>query len=198
MLEGINFSYAGEYSTDMGLLNCKLDGGMFEETFLPTRKIQEVKVTGNHNPYFQSIELEPLKFDLTFAFEYYYDEQKIREVARWLMQDYYKPFYTIDNPSRIYYCMIDGDSKLVHNGLKQGYITLTMRCDSPFSYSQEYTRDNIMFKSSKNVLTFEEDIYNANMGVSQSNVFINSKSNMEIMNASVTWNSLSGKKWSDL
>ncbi|MDT3429032.1 hypothetical protein J2Z22_004628 [Paenibacillus forsythiae] len=44
MLEGIHFTYDGVHSTDMGLLNCKIDGGMFEETFLPPRSINETKV----------------------------------------------------------------------------------------------------------------------------------------------------------
>lgn len=140
MLEGINFSYDGIKSVDMGLLNVKIDGGMFEETFLPTREIQEKTTTGRDKPYFQRVRLSPLEFELSFAFEHYYDERLIREVARWLQQDYYKPFYTTDNPSRIFYCMLNGDSNLIHNGLRQGYITLTMRCDSSYSYTPEYNK----------------------------------------------------------
>lgn len=52
MLEGVNFYYDGIYSVDMGVLNCKIDGGMFEEAFLPSREIREVSVNGRNKPYF--------------------------------------------------------------------------------------------------------------------------------------------------
>src|SRR5690606_35605780 len=136
MLEGVHFVYDGVRSVDMGLINCTIDGGMFEETFLPSKEIREVSISGNDKPYFQEVKRSTLEFELTFAFENGYDEERIREVARWLDQDYYKPFYTVDNPNRIFYCMLKGDSRLVHNGSKEGYITVSMRCDSPYSYTQ--------------------------------------------------------------
>lgn len=197
MLEGIHFSYNGVHSVDMGLLNVKLDGGMFEETFLPSRNIKEIQISGNNKPYYQGIDLEPLEFDLSFAFEYSYDERKIREVARWLMQDYYKPFYTVDNPSRVFYCMLDGDSRLIHNGLKQGYITLTMRCDSPYSYTPQFNKDNLIFTNTKIVNSLTEDIFNNTMGT-MSNVKINSQGDLEVDKANVNWSMLVGMKWSDL
>src|SRR5690606_24020937 len=143
-------------SVDMGLFNCNVDGGMFEEVFVASREIKEVTVAGNDKPYFQKVIYSPLEFNLTFAFEHYYDEKRIREVARWLCQEYYKPFFTVDNPNRIFYCMMKGDSKLVHNGLKQGYITLTMRCDSPYSYTPYLYKENYKFSGNNMVLKYEE------------------------------------------
>lgn len=195
MLEGIHFSYAGIKSSDMGLINVKIDGGMFEEPFLPTRQIEEIKVRGRDKPYFQEVRLEPLSFNLSFAFEYGYDEAKIREVARWLCQSYYQPFYTIDNPDRIFYCMIEGDSSLIHNGLKQGYITLTMRCDSPYSYSPKYTKENVTFGSTKAVNSINDTTFNSGIGY---NVKVNSNGELEIEKTSIAWSSLIGKTWGDL
>jgi phage-related protein len=195
MLEGIHFSYAGIKSSDMGLINVKIDGGLFEEPFLPQRKIEEISIRGKDKPYFQEVRLEPLSFELSFAFEDTYDEKKIREVARWLCQPYYQPFYTIDNPDRIFYCMVEGDSKLIHNGLKQGYITLTMRCDSPYSYSPKYTKENMNFGKTKTV-TLIDGIAFSN-GTSH-NVKMNSNNELEIDKISIAWSSLAGKTWRDL
>lgn len=196
MLEGIHFSYDGVYSSDMGLLNCKIDGGMFEETFLPSRDIRETKVKGRDKPYFQSIGLEPLSFKLTFAFENGYDERRIREVARWLMQPFYKPFYTVDNPNRIFYCMLEGDSNLVHNGLKQGYITLNMRCDSPYSYTPKSLKENMIFGSTKLTKTGAENTFMYGVGEFQNIEIQNGK--MYVRKTDATWMTLIGKKWSDL
>lgn len=196
MLEGVNFYYDGIYSVDMGVINCKIDGGMFEETFLPSREIKEVKINGRDKRYFQGVELEPLSFNLTFAFEYYYDERRIREVARWLMQDYYKPFYTTDNPNRIFYCMLEGDSTLVHNGLKQGYITLTMRCDSPYSYTPKFIKENMKFGSTKLTKSISENTFSIGMGVMQNINIIDGV--MSVKQYQTTWQKFAGMKWSDI
>lgn len=197
MLEGVHFYYDGIYSVDMGLLNVKLSGGMFEETFLPEREIKEIKISGRDKPYFQGIDYKSLEFELNFAFEYYYDEQKIREVARWLNQSYYKPFYTTSNVNRIYYCMVDGDSKLIHNGLRQGYITLKFRCDSPYSYTGKYTDDNIEYLSTKETIVIDENTFTNEMGTTN-NIAINSNGDLAVQIDYKPFTLFSGMKWSDL
>lgn len=133
--ENLYFSYNGIRSVDMGIINVNIGGGMMEEQFVPSRSINETKIRGRRKPYFQSLEYDPLEFEVSFAFTENYSEEKIREVARWLVQDYYKPFIFSENNERVFYCMYEGDSQLVHNGLKQGYLTMTFRCDSPYTYS---------------------------------------------------------------
>lgn len=137
MRESMHFSYRGIYSTDMGLVNVNISNAMLEEPFLAIREIKEVKIRGRAKPYFQEVELHPYSFTVNFAFKDRFNEQKIREVARWLSPSYYEPFFTASNPSRVFFCMPVEDSMLIHNGLREGYVQLTMRCDSPFSYSQQ-------------------------------------------------------------
>lgn len=198
MLESIHFVYDGVKSVDMGLINVKLDGGMYEEAFLPSREIEEEEIVGRDKPYHRRVRLSPLEFELTFAIEDGYDNQRIREIARWLNQDYYKPFYTLENPDRIFYCMLEGDSSLFHNGIQQGYITLTMRCDSPFSYTPHEYINPLVYGSKKEVTTIHEDTFNNDMGSFQNNIKINTDNNIEIDRANVNWSMLSGQKWSDL
>lgn len=159
MREGINFYYRGIYSLDMGLVNVNINGSsLFEEPFIANRTIHEIKVKGRDKPYFQGVEYEPLSFTLSFYFVDNYNERRIREVARWLTPSYYEPFYTDDNPERIFYCMPVEESTLIHNGLKEGYLTLTMRCDSPYSYSPVVTSPVYDFSnntSTGTIFTFE-------------------------------------------
>lgn len=143
--EGLTFVYDGISSSEKGLINVSIDGGLFEESFLPQRKIEEVKVRGNDKPYFSHVDKEPLSFDLEFAFEDGFTKSQLRDVARWLDQDYYREFYFPDYPSRRLFCMVNDSSDLIHNGDGEGYIKLTMRCDSSYSYSQEYLTPEIDF-----------------------------------------------------
>lgn len=195
MLEGIHFSYDGIKSSDRGLINCQIDGGMFEETFVANRKIVETKVAGNSKPYFIGVEYDPLEFDLVFAFEDSYDERRIRDVAKWLNQSYYKPFYTVDNPNRIFYCMMDGDSDLIHTGAKRGYIKLKFRCDSNYSYQPITNKDNMDFADTKLVKSYVANTFNS--GASYDNVKLSS-GKIVLDNKNAVWSNFVGMNWSDI
>lgn len=142
--DALYFSYAGQKSVDYGIINVNLSSGMLEENFVPSRSIVEEKIKGRDQPYFMRTEVEPLQFSVSFAFEESWDSDKIREVARWLTQhDYYQELtFTTEegvNPERIFYALVVDEATLIHNGLRQGYITLTFRCDSPYAYSPVMT-----------------------------------------------------------
>lgn len=156
-MESVLFVYDGKYSSDYGLYNISLSNGMYEETFTASRSIKETTVRGNLKPYFQGLEYEPLEFDLSFAFDKTWDDKTIREVARWLTQDYYKPLWFSEHPDRLFYCISVDDQKLVHNGLKQGYVTLTMRCDSPYSYTPVMTSGVHNFTAGTGRIDFSND-----------------------------------------
>lgn len=137
--DSLHFNYNGIWSDTYGLIHVVLDNGMFEETFVAPRKINETKVRGNSKPLFHSIEDDPLEFDMVIAFEDGFDAVKIDAIIRWLFVDYYKPLYFEGKEDKIYYCMPVNDSKIVHTGLSKGYFTLKMRCDSSNVYSPYIT-----------------------------------------------------------
>ncbi|TCJ01043.1 phage tail domain-containing protein [Cytobacillus praedii] len=139
MKENLEFVYDGLSSRHMGIVQCHLNSGLFEETFIPTRSIQEEKIRGNDKPYFYGFTYEPLSFPISLYFDGELDSKKLREIANWFNVNYYKPLYFLKYPNRIFYCMPVDDSQHIHNGLKQGYLTLNMRCDSSYSYSPDYT-----------------------------------------------------------
>jgi phage-related protein len=78
---------------------------------------------------------------MQIAFEDGFTDEKINEVVLWLFQDNYKPLFFEDKEDRLFYCIAVGDSSIAHNGLKEGYITISMRCDSPYVYSNVYVSE---------------------------------------------------------
>ncbi|MCY9517221.1 distal tail protein Dit [Paenibacillus apiarius] len=135
-----SFSYAGIKCSDYGIVNVNINSGMLEEPFAAPRTLQEVSIGGRGKPYFQGIAKDPLKFQVSFAFEQTWNTRQIREIARWLTeQDYYKELIFSSDPERVFYALAVDEPTLVHNALSQGYVNLTFRCDSPYSYSPVYS-----------------------------------------------------------
>lgn len=133
--EKLFFNYDGIWSSTFGLLHISTDGGMFEEGLTSARSIIETKVKGKDKPHFGGFDYSPLEFEMAVAFEHGFDDQKVNEVISWLIQDYYKPLYFEGKESKIYYCMAVDEPRIIHTGEGKGYITLNMRCNSPFIYS---------------------------------------------------------------
>lgn len=134
----LDFKFGEIWASDFNLISVELGNNMFEEDFVASRDINETKINGNNKPLFHGIENSPLEFELSIAFEKGFNEASIDEIVRWLFVDYYRPLI-FEGKDKVYKCLPTGDSKLVHNGLEQGYFTLTMRCDSSNIYSPTLT-----------------------------------------------------------
>ncbi|MED3792318.1 phage tail family protein [Niallia alba] len=133
------FEFDGISSYDYGILNVNINSGLMEEQFMANQTIVEYKVPYNDTPYYVRTDKEPLSFSVSFYFEDNWDRNKLMKVARWLNVSYYAPLKFSDEPDRVYYAKPVNDINIIHNGLEQGYLTLTMRCDSPYVYSPELT-----------------------------------------------------------
>jgi len=133
------FSFDDVYSSQYGIKNVTIDTGMYEEHFTRERKIIEKKIKGRSKPYYKEIESEPLTIPVTFAFMNSWDDSSIREVIRWLTSPtQYKPLIFSQNPSKIYYALAVDKPDLIHNGLSQGYVQMTFRCNDAYAYSPIY------------------------------------------------------------
>lgn len=198
MLESIHFMYDNISSKDMGVYIGWSSGNLFEENFLPIRRIVEKKVTNNEIPYFQRVEHEPLSFKLSFYLENWIDDEDLRKIARWLFQPYYKPLVFDHHPNRVMYALVEGDSTLIHNGLKQGYVELTIRCSSPYTYSHEQIMDNIEFRELNKSYLLKDDISTFAQGECQ-NVKITANG-LTIDEMNNTWGILyaNTNHWSDI
>lgn len=197
--DSLYFSFAGRKSVEFGILNVNLSSGMQEEIFSTSREIVEERVKGNDRPYFTRVENEPLKFSASFAFEETWNTQKIREVARWLTEhDYYQELYFANEDGlgseRIFYAIVVDDATLVHNCLKQGYINLSFRCDSPYSYSpvttsRTYRTNYVPYETRQNDFTTGE----------KKSTVINAQGSIVLNPHKPTWSDYArGTRWSDI
>lgn len=135
MREARSFTFNNVSSEDMGVTIASVETGLFEEPLVSDREIVETEIPGRDKPYLQRVDKMPLSFSLTIFLEEWRTRDNLRAVARWLFQPYYLPLVFDSNRSRIYYAILEGESNLMHNGARDGYVTLNVRCDSPFVYS---------------------------------------------------------------
>ncbi|MDP4268366.1 MAG: phage tail family protein [Bacteroidota bacterium] len=135
--ESLYFQYDGVNSSDFNIVNVTVDGNMYNEPFLANRTIKEFTVIGRDKPYFSRVVRDPLSFSINFAFEDIWDDELISNIKQWLNVNYYKPLRFSEDEDKIYYAMCVDSPSITHNGLKEGYVTLNFRCDSPYAYSPE-------------------------------------------------------------
>ncbi|WP_337020178.1 phage tail domain-containing protein [Oceanobacillus massiliensis] len=147
MRQEIHFNFNGQWSYDMGIIKASVQDGLFEDLLVASKSIVEEKIDGRDKPYFYGVEREPLSFPLPIYFKDDLTVDKVREILRWLDTDTYSPFYMIDKPERIWYAMVIDDVSAIHNGIKEGYMELTMRTSdvrtyTPFTMSELHTFGN--------------------------------------------------------
>lgn len=135
--ESLYFSFAGRKSIEFPIANVSLNSGLFEEQLTSSKSIIEVSTPKNNTPYFQGVKREPKVFSLRFAFLEPWNDEMIDEIIRWLDKDYYEPLFFSENIDRVFYAMTIETIDQIHNGLKEGYVNLTFRCNSSYSYSHE-------------------------------------------------------------
>lgn len=135
--ESSHFYFNGRKSTDFGIQNVAIVDGFYSEQVMPDRQINEVQIRGRYKPYFVDVVEEPKTLQLRFAFMYSWNEKLINDVLRWLNVSYYRRLYFEEGLDNVYYAMPVDNVRKIHNGLKQGYLELNMRCDSGRSYSHD-------------------------------------------------------------
>lgn len=135
--ESEHFHFAGRKSTDFNIRNVSIEEGLYAEQVVAGKEIEEIYIPGRNEPYFFGIREEPKTIKLRFAFPNGWNDKLIDDVIRWLNVDTYQPLYFEGDIDKVFYVIpIDGIDK-IHNGLKEGYLELNMRCNSSKSYSHE-------------------------------------------------------------
>ncbi|MCV3200031.1 phage tail domain-containing protein [Bacillus velezensis] len=134
--ESLYFLFNNEKSSDYGVTNVNTDSGLVEEPFLGSRTVNETYVKGRPEPYTEGVKQEPKQFPLNFYLGDHFDEKNVRAIKRWLSVDDYKPFAFSQNLDIVYYAMPVDTADLVHNAARNGYVRLTMKCNSPYAYSR--------------------------------------------------------------
>ena len=148
--------FDGVYSDEeFDIMNISVSTGMYNEPFLPSRSINEVTVPGNEKPYFFGVTKDPKSIQLGFYPQKEWDEEYLNAISRWLDVDDYAPLTFEHMPDKVMFAMPVDASEAIHNGCNQGYITLTMRLDSPYTYSHEKADDYDFSQSDVNEIEFK-------------------------------------------
>lgn len=140
--QSLYFTFDGIDSRQFNVIRVNTSGGLFEESIGSERSIIEESVPGNPVPYFFGYETSPIEDSFEIMIGDNADEltdENIRAIQQWLLKDEYKELYFEDQPEKIYYAMFTTSPKAFHNGAQAGYIQLTYRCNSAYSYSPVYT-----------------------------------------------------------
>ena len=136
--ESLYFEFDGRASDEeFGIKNVSVSTGLYNEPFLPSRSLNEVSVPYNNKPYFIDITESPKSLTLSFLPDFGWTDETMNAIARWLRVKEYKPLIFSSMPDRVMYAMPVDTSEITHNGRGEGYISITMRLDSPNSYSHE-------------------------------------------------------------
>ncbi|WP_368900874.1 distal tail protein Dit [Oceanobacillus oncorhynchi] len=135
--ESEHFWFNGRKSTDFNIRNVSIGGGAYEESMSSGKSIIEEYPNNASMPYFQGVQKEPKQFDVSFCFDECRNGYLIDDIMRWLNVDEYQKLYFEGDIDRVFYAMPISDLTLVHNGLEDGYVNITFRCDSPYSFSHE-------------------------------------------------------------
>lgn len=140
----LDFHYDGESSKDFGVISVQIGNGMYEDELVSGRSVNAVKFRNQEKVHLQNIEEGVREFPLVLAFEKKFTDLQLSKLVKWLFKDYYSPFYFDAEPNRIVYAMPNGDSSITHNGLKQGYITITMTTNSSKVYSDTKVSEKLI------------------------------------------------------
>lgn len=144
--EKFYFSFDGQESRQFNILAVDLGSSLYEEIFNPSRTINQTQ-TASGRIIFHNVQEELRSFDLNLAFETGFDDGLLSDINKWLFTDYYKPLYFEGMEDRVMFAMISGDSNLIHNGMNEGYFTVTVQTNSPYLYSQLKTQNKTITTS---------------------------------------------------
>lgn len=138
MLENLEFNLDGINSSDMGVSNVNVSTGLTSEMFLPPSNIVTQSVRGRDEPYLMDVRYDVISFSMDIYFDEGIDNNKLREVSRWIMGDNnkrYLPFYFLDGSDRMFYVRYDGEPRILHNG-EEGYIQISFKTSAPYAFSK--------------------------------------------------------------
>lgn len=159
MFISTQFEYDGINSDVMGVSLISVDNNLVEMPFGYKKSLRKEKIPFKNKHYFFGYDSEPLQLKITIGklndddLEWTYDERI--KLVQWFYQDGYKPFVSLDNPEVVYYCMPIDDSLRYDNRLMQGYVTMTLECNSPFASSPTYIDTYDYQINTNNILNIE-------------------------------------------
>lgn len=139
-LESNFFTFDGQSSQAYNLIQTPNIKGLYREVLVGNKLIRENEIEGRDEPYFFKTKRRPLTFTLTFSLlEGTFTRTQLKEIQEWLFKDDYKLLVLDGSPSVFYYVIITGEPEWFHNGLNQGFFSVTVRCNAPYGFTSLVT-----------------------------------------------------------
>jgi len=162
MFTATDFTYNGRLASEFGLTVVNVGTISSTQSFGLNRQILETQRLSGINS-FHGFSYEPIEFQVTLARECEWDYYTRIEVARWLFQNNYKELINPDHPEIIYNVLFFGDNPIGLVGNIPRYITLNVRADAPWGWSEEYTYeydcDTVLVVELENLSNLNMPIY---------------------------------------
>ena len=117
---GTNFYYNGVSSASMGVYLIRTSSGLINLPYIPQRDLIEEFPTMSQSPFSSKAKAQQYQFTLAFStLTNDMTTAKMKTIATWLFQETYKPFYSTDEPDKIYYLFAINQVDFLTNGIKR-------------------------------------------------------------------------------
>ena len=137
---GTKFYFDGIYSDTMGVSLIRTNSGLINVPYIPARDMIEEFPTMATAPY--SCRSKAQQYQFTLAFSTLTNDMnstKLKTIASWLFKDTYKPFYSEDDPDKIYYLFATNQVDFLTNGMNEGYFEVTFKSKYPYALTTAST-----------------------------------------------------------
>lgn len=106
-MQSSEFSFNGIQSYDKGFMNIRMGSELAKRPLVGARKINTSNYSNKGVYFLQSVEKEPIEFDLLIAptEDRKWTKSLYNELVNWLVCDEYKEFYAGDDPHKIFYAI---------------------------------------------------------------------------------------------
>jgi hypothetical protein len=146
------FFFDDKFSDDPSLpkiLNVTLANEMYTFNVIGEKTIIEDQIQGRDEPYLYNVDLKPLEFTMTIAFENYETIDEVSKVIKWLYNPKTYKRLSFDDMENNFFVIFIGSPEYYYVGNNNvgfnkyiGYITCTVRANAPYGYTDILTDTN--------------------------------------------------------
>lgn len=146
------FFFDDRFSDDSRLpkiLNATLEHDLYNFNIIGEKTIVEDEIQGRDEPYLYDVDLKPLEFKMTIAFENYETIDEVTKVIKWLYNPKTYKRLSFDDMENNFFVIFIGSPEYYYVGNNNvgfnkyiGYITCTVRANAPYGYTDILTDTN--------------------------------------------------------
>lgn len=143
------FFFDDRFSDDSRLpkiLNATLEHDLYNFNIIGEKTIVEDEIQGRDEPYLYDVDLKPLEFKMTIAFENYETIDEVTKVIKWLYNPKTYKRLSFDDMENNFFVIFIGSPEYYYVGNNTigfnkyiGYITCTVRANAPYGYTDILT-----------------------------------------------------------